>query len=241
MHPHTQTHSARDASSPAVHHWIAACDDVWIMWRSRRLPHFVCTRLAVGDGCDVASLSRPLWSDTPLLKCMTLLVDPSPVALPKVDLFHCYMLSARLWLSPLLPVEQPHLEKYPKKLSKSTENRIVSLLFTTFGKKKTTTNKQNQDDNEGLWGRVHSGRDMNEALVAFVMPQVFEHHFFWLKNGARKTINMDFDFFSGKLFFPASYLLCSVFHYLQTCGTCHFLFLLLMSSSKSKLWQLCLT
>lgn len=165
VHPRTQTHSAcasaRDATSPAAHHWIAACDDVWIMWRSRRLPHFVCTRLAVGDGCDVASLSRPLWSDTPLLKCMTLLVDPSPVALPKVDLFHCYMLSTRLWLSvsPLLPVEKPHLEKYPKKLSKSTENRIVSLLFTTFGKKKTTkqntttTNKQKRDDNEGLWGR----------------------------------------------------------------------------------------
>lgn len=159
-HTHTQTHSARDATSPAVHHWIAACDDVWIMWRSRRLPHFVCTRLAVGDGCDVASLSRPLWSDTPLLKYMTLLVDPSPVALPEVDLFHCYMLSTRLWLSVslLLPVEQPHLEKYPKKLSKSTENRIDSLLFTTFGKKQTkqnttTTNKQKQDDNEGLWGR----------------------------------------------------------------------------------------
>lgn len=146
----------------------AACDDVWIMWRSRRLPHFVCTRLAVGDGCDVAALSRPLWSDTPLLKCMTLLVDPSPVALPKVDLFHCYMLSTRLWLSvsPLLPVEQPHLEKYPKKLSKSTENRIVSLLFTTFGKKKqnktqqqlTNKNKMTMRDFEG---GVYSGRDLN--------------------------------------------------------------------------------
>lgn len=27
-------------------------------------------------------------------------------------------------------------------------------------------------------GGVYSGRDLNEALVAFVMPQVFEHHFF---------------------------------------------------------------
>lgn len=161
VHPHTHTHSAcasaRDATSPAIHHWIAACDDVWITWRSCRLPHFICTRLAVGDACDVASLSRPLWSDTPLLKCMTLLVDPSPVALPKVDLFHCYMLSTRLWLSPLLPVEQRHLEKYPKKLSKSTENRIVSLLFTTFGKKNKKTQQQltnkTKMTNEGLWGR----------------------------------------------------------------------------------------
>lgn len=189
VHPHTQTHSARasarDATSPALHHWIAACDDVWVMWRSRRLPHLVWTRLAVGDGCDVASLSRPLWSDTPLLKCMTLLVDPSPVALPKVDLFHCYMLSTRLWLSvsPLLPVEQPHLEKYPKKLSKSTENRIVSLLFTTFGKKKKQNKTQQQLTNKNKMtmrdfeGGVYCGRDLNEALVAFVMPQVFEHHF----------------------------------------------------------------
>lgn len=80
-------------------------------------------------------------------------------------------------------MEQPHLEKYTKKLSKSTENRIVSLLFTTFGKKTKKQNKTQQLTNKNKMtmrdfeGGVYSGRDLNEALVAFVMPQVFEHHF----------------------------------------------------------------
>lgn len=69
-------------TSPADPHWIAACDVVWIMWPSRRLLHFFCTRPTVRHSCDVASLSGPLWSDT-------LLLYPSPVALPKVDLFYC--------------------------------------------------------------------------------------------------------------------------------------------------------
>lgn len=150
------------------------------------------------------------------------------------------MLSARLWLLPLLLWSSLTWKSTQTSSATPQKTDYLSCRLQLLAKNKLIS--KTDMTTRKVEGKVNAGRVSGICDVTAVqISQLCVLVPFCINWNNLTTKTITFNCFFQEVFSPRHILPCKAFHYVQAWGNlCNFLFLLLMSF-KSKLWQLCLT